>query len=1037
MFVFYHFMKTVKPKLLLILALFFLNGMVMGQIPTNGFANKVDFSVASNVQGVATGDLNGDSKPDIISANLGGNSITIRLNQSNQNRIDLTSFGGQVNLLTLNNGPQQVFVKDLNFDGKLDILVGYSSGTSLSFFINNYTSGVFSSSNFTRTELLTSTGPAGIVAADFDLDGKEDIATATYASNQVLIYRNTSLNSSSISFASPAVYSSITSAPNSLAVGHIDQDGKFDIAISNWSGSYITVLKNQSSGTGNINFSSGTTTTQTNPYWVRIEDLDNDGLGEVICSNNAPLTVSIFKNTSTTSIAFSTRYDLPFTPGSSLQATAIADYDGDNLKDIAGNVANNNFFYIAKNTHTSGVFSSTSFSSRTSFTTGSVPVGAASTDFDNDGRPDILVGNYTSMTMSVFKNHMLAVEPTMSASSINVVSGINTATITLSKGNGIRRMGVLRSSSSLTAAPIDSNWYNSNDTFGLGSNLGNGNFVVFQDTGSSFVIKGLVMGQSYSLTIYEYNGVKGFSNYFTTGVTQKDFTMNRVYFSKSSGNLNDTATWGLNPDGTGQTPSDFNQPNTIYNIRNNASPSLNSNWFVVGSNTSVKIGDGVNPLTLNITNSGSLFVDSFSVSALSTINIQGGIISNKAFFDTLSTAQYTSPNAQNILPFNFYNLLVAGGMKNFIGNTLVRNSINMLTSINLNSHVLTCGISNSLPGTINRMNGTIIGKLRRWYSNSITPTGSGFFPIGTNTAYYPANLEFTTAPSSGGYITGEFINAIPGNSGLPLYDFTISPIVEINKTHKFGYWRFEAIGLVGGTNTVILSPNGIFGVNSLSTLRVVKRINNGAWFLQGSSVVPSGTGSSPVLQRTGLTGFGDYTIGSDSVLNSLPVTFGNLEGKVKENKVILNWSTLSESNNLGFVVEKKSTREFYDSIGFVKGKGNSAINNYYHFYDDQIVDGLPIFYRIKQIDLDGKFDYSNEILVENRLGEVFEVYPNPATDFITMRSAYTGNAELINSLGNRLQIEFLNGVADISKIDAGIYFVKIEGQEPRKIVILK
>lgn len=191
------------------------------------------------------------------------------------------------------------------------------------------------------------------------------------------------------------------------------------------------------------------------------------------------------------------------------------------------------------------------------------------------------------------------------------------------------------------------------------------------------------------------------------------------------------------------------------------------------------------------------------------------------------------------------------------------------------------------------------------------------------------------------------------------------------------------------------------------------------------------------MQRIGLTGFGDYGIGSDSVLNPLPVTFGRLTGSVKENSVILNWNTLSELNNQGFVIEKKSTGEFYDSIGFIKGKGNSAVYNNYSFYDNEIIDGLSIYYRIKQIDFDGKFDYSNEVNIVKSYADLFEIYPNPARDILTLSNAFNGHAELINSLGDIFEIEFFDGVSDISEVKPGIYFIKIEGQEPRKIVIIK
>ncbi len=73
-----------------------------------------------------------------------------------------------------------------------------------------------------------------------------------------------------------------------------------------------------------------------------------------------------------------------------------------------------------------------------------------------------------------------------------------------------------------------------------------------------------------------------------------------VWYSKATGNLDDVATWGSNTDGSGTSPSSFSADNQLFNIVNNPSPAIGSNWILSGKNTQLIIGDGVTPVNLII-----------------------------------------------------------------------------------------------------------------------------------------------------------------------------------------------------------------------------------------------------------------------------------------------------------------------------------------------------------------------------------------------------------------------------------------------------
>ncbi len=95
-------------------------------------------------------------------------------------------------------------------------------------------------------------------------------------------------------------------------------------------------------------------------------------------------------------------------------------------------------------------------------------------------------------------------------------------------------------------------------------------------------------------------------------------------------------------------------------------------------------------------------------------------------------------------------------------------------------------------------------------------------------------------------------------------------------------------------------------------------------------------------------------------------------------QLILNWSTATESNNIGFEVERKSDKEFV-TIGFINGAGNSTEPQKYSYTDNDLEAGR-YEYRLKQIDFDGNYDYSNVVDVEiNILNSLTleQNYPNP------------------------------------------------------------
>lgn len=491
------------------------------QLSINNFGQTISMPSGTSTQSLVVGDLNNDGKNEIISSNMGSGNVNVIINNCSPNRLNPNCLSQSFNLVPLTTGsPTIPAIGDLNLDGKPDIITGlYGSATAISIFLNQSTGQQIDSSTFIKMSLSGLNEPSGVAIGDVDGDGKKDILVANYNSATLRIYRNTT----SIPGGKPTFTSSNFASgtnPNSVAIGDLDGDGKPEILCSNWGSSSLTVYKNNSTP-GNLTLSlhrnlANSLQMGTNPYWVRVEDLNKDGLNEIICSNYTTGSVSIFQSTVVNSLVFNPRIDLSVSfPTNGTQSAGINDFDGDGLKDVCVANAISKEFKLFKTNSTTGSLTLNSFTSVGTLSSDGATVGVVGEDIDNDGRPEIIGANFEEGTISISKNHHLSFEPITPSTNFISTKTTNGATIKFTKGNGAKKLVIVRELNGIDVLPQDTNWYTSNDTFGNGSNIGSGNFVVYEGISDSISIKNLQSGKSYKVNIFEMNGFMGFSNYLT------------------------------------------------------------------------------------------------------------------------------------------------------------------------------------------------------------------------------------------------------------------------------------------------------------------------------------------------------------------------------------------------------------------------------------------------------------------------------------------------------------------------------------------
>ncbi len=197
------------------------------------------------------------------------------------------------------------------------------------------------------------------------------------------------------------------------------------------------------------------------------------------------------------------------------------------------------------------------------------------------------------------------------------------------------------------------------------------------------------------------------------------------------------------------------------------------------------------------------------------------------------------------------------------------------------------------------------------------------------------------------------------------------------------------------------------------------------------------------------------TIGQE-VSNPLPVELNSFSVLVIGSTIKLNWTTETEVNNYGFEIHRLSENDKngWTMIGFVQGNGNSNSPKYYYFEDKYLSSGKH-HYRLKQIDNDGKYEYSKTI--EVNLGspvkyELSQNYPNPFNPFTTIKYSIpeAGQVKLViyNALGEQV-VELLNEIKeagvhtinfDASNLNSGMYLYKlVSGSfiQTKKMIVIK
>jgi hypothetical protein len=355
------------------------------------FQAPVNYTAGTNPFRLALGDFNADGKLDLAVDDRGpfnGNgSVTMLLGNGDGTFATGASYS---------TGPEALGIAagDFNGDGKLD-LVATAAGTSQQGFSNavyillgNGNGTFLAPTHFTYA---TGASPAGVAVADFNGDGKADLAVGNYYTNAVTLL----LGNGNGTFATPVNYSLGANGQSfyfpTVATADLNHDGALDLVVADtgrFSSNNIWVLLGNGNGTfqAGINYDAGA-----GPETVAIADLNADGNLDLATANLNGNSVTVLQGHGDGSFPV-----LPFVmAGSEPGSVAAADFNGDGKADlVTANYGSSNVSVLLSN-------GNGTFQSALNSATGTGPNWVAVGDFNGDGKPDLATGNYKGSSVSV------------------------------------------------------------------------------------------------------------------------------------------------------------------------------------------------------------------------------------------------------------------------------------------------------------------------------------------------------------------------------------------------------------------------------------------------------------------------------------------------------------------------------------------------------------------------------------------------------------------------------------------------------------
>jgi hypothetical protein len=463
-----------------------------------------------------------------------------------------------------------------------------------------------------------------------------------------------------------------------------------------------------------------------------------------------------------------------------------------------------------------------------------------------------------------------------------------------------------------------------------------------------------------------------------------------------------------NADLTLNTPLTSSGPISIYGdaltLNKNVSSTAGGNISVFGNSLGFATGK-------TLSSSGQLQVA--PQLATNTIGVNGAT----------GTLQITSTHLSTNFVNGFYNITV--GSDNQSGNISVT-SFNPQDNLTFKtSGSLSLGATMSLGSNNVRLGDGLTFSGSNYFKTD--GTGSVIRNIANNTAY--------TFPV--GNITSNPIT-ITNKSGAS-DDFSVRVIDEVYSNSVSGAlvttphvkrtWDIGKILPNGGSGVdIVFNWTPASQISAALTIPKMYHYESSAWVKKSNTSNTTYNTTSGTLNFAGYTGsFSPFTVMDDGL--ALPVNWLTFTGKQVHGDVVLNWSTASEINNSHFEIQRSANAIDFSTIGSVAAGTNPSVVNNYQYLDVNPLTGIS-YYRLKQIDIDGKYSFSSIIQINGTPLSEIKIYSDAEALHVLVPASVSGTtiAFIYDATGRLMQKQQVlpgRNVISTAGLSGGNYFVQL------------
>ena len=634
----------------------------------------------------------------------------------------------------------------------------------------------------------------------------------------------------------------------------------------------------------------------------------------------------------------------------------------------------------------------------------------------------------------------------------------NSITLNWTNGNGARRIVLVKAGAPVDAVPADYTSYGSSATFGSGNQIGSGNYVIASSSTSSATVNNLQLNTTYHFAIFEYNGSEGPVYLTSSFAVASQTTADRP--TVAAGNMSFSA---IDGDEMRVGWASGNGQRRIVVAR-------------AGSPVDAAPADGVD------------YLAAATASFATAPEIAPGqkvIYDNAGSFTDLTGLQPNTTYYFRVYEYSatgtaiaYLTTAFASGNAKTLSNPTIQATGVAFTSVTSTSVIVSWTAGNGSSRMVVAKKSSAVDAtpvdLTEYLNNPSfgngTQIGSGNYVVAktTGTSFTMTNLT----PGTTYHIAVFEYNG----SGGPLY---LAPPATGNTTTIGPPATQSSAAFINQVNTNSVQLNWTNGSGN-KRIVIMKQgapvdalpVNNAAYFANSffGSGTEIGTGNfvvfngiqdfvtitnlaSGTLYHFAVFEYNDFGSSSQYLLTApatgsavtgiLPVTYVDFKGSTTEGRVRLQWATATEQSSAYFDIERSSNGNDYQRIGSVTAAGNSNGRRDYSFDDQSPLTGAA-YYRLKQVDVDGKAAYSKVIRISSGYAKLVKRFVNPITDkiIIEMDGATKPTSVMVYDMSGRIVLRTQSN-ATLIQLDAaalikGIYVVGISNNgKTEKIKIVK